>query len=232
MPTRIERAQPLYQTVREHLRELILSGELQAGQRITEVDLSLSLGVSRTPVREAMKQLMIEGIVQRESTGFSVFHPTAQDVADIYLCRAALESQAVAILSQEIAESAFEGLGETVAETEQALGRGDTATFLRLNTRFHELLVRASGNRALIATYEAVGIRAMLCRTLTLQDDAARTGSASEHRRILELIQLRSPAQEYVRNHICRSALRAIRILDAQAEFSTPSMRYLLSWQE
>ncbi len=232
MSTRLVRPQHLYQAVREHLRELILSGELKAGARITEVDLSLSLGVSRTPVREAMKQLMIEGLVQRESLGYSVFLPTPQDVADIYLCRAALESQAVAICSEGISVEVLEELDRVVYETEQARGRGDLLTFLRLNTRFHEMLVRASENRSLIATYDAVGIRAMLCRTLTLENVSAREGSALEHRHIVELLRERQPADGYVRDHVCRSALRSIRTLDPGATFSSPSMRYLLRWEE
>lgn len=232
MATTLVRAQPLYQAVRERLRELILSGELAAGQRITEVDLAQSLGVSRTPVREAMKQLMIEGLVRRESLGYSIFRPTVQDVADIYVCRAALESQAVAVIGEGVGEGAIEELGEVVHETEQARGRGDLATFLRLNTRFHEMLVRASGNLTLIATYEAVGIRAMLCRTLTLQDENAREGSASEHGRIVELLRLGQPAEAHVRDHIYRSALRAIRTLDPEARFTSPTMRYLERWGE
>ena len=232
MTTRLVRAQHLYQAVREHLRELVLSGELKAGERITEVDLSSSLGVSRTPVREALKQLMIEGLVQRESLGYSVFSPTAEDVAELYICRAALESQAVAICANGLQTDAAAELDEIVSETEQARGRGDLITFLRLNTRFHEMLVKASGNRALIATYEAVGIRTMLCRTLTLQNVRAREGSASEHRQIVELLRRGEPAHEYVRTHVCRSALRSIRTLDPDARFESPSMRYLQRWGE
>jgi len=152
------------------LREAILDGVLGAGEWLREVSLSTALGVSRTPIREALARLEDEGLVVRETgAGARVTTVSIDDMSVIYHVRGSLESLAAryaAVRMDDAQLAAFEGLQQ---EMRQAADAGDAPSFARTNVRFHGQLSVAAGNAylaRLLAPVE-VALRRFGGRSLT-----------------------------------------------------------------
>lgn len=226
----LTKATPLYQQVRKEIHRLITEGRMTSGETLTETKLSEMFGISRTPVREALRQLTIEGLVQSEQSGFRVYSPTAEDVADIYVCRAAIEGQAAALLVAR-PTPALEELEVLVAASEEALQENSSEPLVSFNTQFHGLIVHAAGNPELSKLHDAILLRSVFCRSFTLRSAQARQRSATEHRQIINLIRQHDMSTEsFLRNHVLRAGLRALNNLDPNGDVKTPSANYLRRW--
>jgi len=148
----------LAQWAASRLREMIAHSQLPAGQRIYEHDLAARMGISRTPVRQAIRQLENEGLVSiraNRETIVTDFTPT--DVREIYQLRAAIESMAAALAAQNV------GRGEKTSGFFEILGRMDAAlasdqpeAYLELDIAFHDAVVDAGGNSRLVETRKRV----------------------------------------------------------------------------
>ncbi|MBO1110385.1 GntR family transcriptional regulator [Bordetella petrii] len=146
------------------LRDLVLSGELQPGERVIELQFAERLGVSRTPLRIAMTELEKEGLLERlPSRGFRVRAFTVDEIADAVDVRGVLEGMAVRLLAERGASQAtLDQLREAVEEGKRLLAPAehdpnitvDARSWGRINRRFHEILYAAAGNRALTAALE------------------------------------------------------------------------------
>jgi GntR family transcriptional regulator of vanillate catabolism len=140
------------------LRELILGGELAAGERVAEIPISERLGVSRTPVRQALSVLAQEGLLaQAGKRGYVVHEFTAKDIEDAIDVRGILEGAAVRLVAEKGADAELlAGLdvcleeGAAITATEHYSLNNDVR-WAEVNGRFHRLLVDASANRALIS---------------------------------------------------------------------------------
>jgi GntR family transcriptional regulator of vanillate catabolism len=140
------------------LRELILSGELPAGQRVAEIPVSERLGVSRTPVRQALSVLAQEGLLAATGKrGYVVHEFTAKDIEDAIDVRGILEGSAGRLVAEngpdpELLAQLESCLAEGAAITgKQKYGPDDDIRWSEVNGRFHRLIVEASGNRALVS---------------------------------------------------------------------------------
>ena len=140
------------------LREMILSGKLEAGQRILEVPLSEQLGISRTPVRFALAILAAEGlIVGGQKRGYHVRNFSMKDVTDAIDVRGALEGVAARKLAESRpTASVIAVLNECLAEGDRLIAKGyiaegDEQVFESMNRKFHSTLIEAAGNHALSA---------------------------------------------------------------------------------
>ncbi|MBI4986726.1 MAG: GntR family transcriptional regulator [Rhodocyclales bacterium] len=140
------------------LRELILSGELAAGQRVAEIPIAERLGVSRTPVRQALTVLAQEGLLGAAGKrGYLVHEFTAKDIEDAIDVRGILEGAAARIVAEngpdaELLAALESCLAAGAAITDKPhYGLDDDVQWAEINGRFHRLLVDASANRALIA---------------------------------------------------------------------------------
>ncbi|MCD0503422.1 GntR family transcriptional regulator [Bordetella petrii] len=146
------------------LRDLVLSGELQPGERVIELQFAARLGVSRTPLRIAMTELEKEGLLERlPSRGFRVRAFTVDEIADAVDVRGVLEGMAVRLLAERGApQEVLDQLREAVEEGKRLLAPAerdpnatiDARAWGRINRRFHEILCSGTNNRALIAALE------------------------------------------------------------------------------
>jgi DNA-binding GntR family transcriptional regulator len=133
------------------LEKKILEGTLKPGERIIEEDLCRTLGVSRSPVREAFRILESEGFVTHEPRkGISVSEVSPEEAADIYLIRANLESLAISLSVRKQDPDVLKKLKDYQQEMEKAASQNDVRTYFDLNLKFHETFVEACGNRRLI----------------------------------------------------------------------------------
>jgi DNA-binding GntR family transcriptional regulator len=176
--------------VTERLRDSIVNGTLAPGSQLSEVDLAHSFGVSRGPVREAIQRLVQEGLLRSEPHR-GVFVPvlTDDDVSDVYLARAALESAALRLLiTSSTSRSGYEVLDKYVAEMETAAARGDWEAVGRFDLEFHAALVAATGSQRLQRMFTTLISETKLCLA-ALTGAETRHDLVPEHRKICDGIR-------------------------------------------
>lgn len=199
---------PARDLVRRRLRDDILSGRFQPGQRLRERELVERMGVSRTPIREALRTLELEGLVTTVPyKGPVVTLPTVDDARALYEVRAALEGQAVALLTHRADGEVIRWLRAHIAVAERALVRHDAEGVLAANNAFHDALAAGSGNPLLQSMIANLRDRIVLLRVESLSHPGRRARSIAEHRAIVRLIARRDPeaARRLVEQHIMRA---------------------------
>ncbi|GAB4161501.1 MAG: GntR family transcriptional regulator [Cyanobacteria bacterium J069] len=188
----VQRSKSLYEQTYEALRASILSGDLAPGQRLVETHLAEQLRVSRTPIREAMRQLQRDTLVTSDSSGgLRVASLSVEDVIQLYDCRLALEQFAVQGACQHATPEQVRSLEQLVAESEK-LGKTQTTyspAMLDLDYRFHRLIAEASGNRWLVTLLDQVFDKMALLRVQTTRRNPRVLEIRQEHRQIFEAIQ-------------------------------------------
>jgi DNA-binding GntR family transcriptional regulator len=149
----------LNEEVARRLRDQILSGELADGQRIVERDVAESFGVSRGPIREALRQLELEGlVVVLPRRGARVASMTREDAEEILALRAAVEPLAVRFLLKVADEAAFAQLEECIDRLQVAADAGDWPSVVLLDMEFHGLLYSLSGKRRLQRVWDQMRV--------------------------------------------------------------------------
>jgi len=223
----VARRAPLYEQIYQSIREAISSGAIGPGEVVSEAGIAAHLGVSRTPVREAIKQLVREGLLKVRSDGVAyVPDASPEDVAEVYAIRGVLEGLAAAITARNMDERLAQELSSLVRQSEEALQRGDVQRVFELNTAFHDLLVEASGSDLLRALIDRLRDRLVRYRNWSLRrPDHARI-SVEEHRTIVELLLKRDcrAVQEFVTAHVHRAGLRVVRERGGDELFASASL--------
>ena len=179
----------LQEQVADHLRIEILEGRLAPGAELGESQLAASLGVSRGPLREALRQLAAEKLVTIvPRRGAVVRRLTREEFLDAYQVREALESLAIALAVPRLSEVDRARLHEMCDEMDAAASTGDNERFIEINLHFHGLLVRASGNQMLVEMHQQLiaQMGRLLKRSVQLRGGVQR--SSSEHREILAAV--------------------------------------------
>ena len=200
---------PLYEEVAELLRQRIFRRELEPGSWIDEVKLAQEYGISRTPLREALKVLAAEGLVTiKMRRGAYVTEVSERDLAEVYHLLALLESDAAAVVAERAAEAELRELQQLQLELEAAVK--DRERFFEVNERFHMRLLELANNRwrnQMVADLRKV---MKLNRQHSLLKSGRIEESLEEHRAVMEAILQRRPeaARERMQNHF-RSGLEA-----------------------
>lgn len=182
------RATSLGQLVRDDLLGMILRGDIKAGERINEPDIAGRLGVSRVPVREALRGLESSGLVEaRKHSGVFVRRLEAEEVRALYELRALLDGfagrRAAALPDPERMRLA-EALDASVARMQEAAQDVDVSAYYSENLRFHWLMVEAAGNAPLSETYRNIVQKLHLSRLTNLSHGLGMTVSVADHREI------------------------------------------------
>lgn len=175
------------------LREAIFDNVLESGAWLREVVLAQALGVSRTPVREALARLEEEGLVVRErGAGARVKHVSLEDMSVVYQVRGSLESLAARFVAARITPQQLETFERLQQEMRDAAEAGDSQAFSNANVRFHKQLSLSAGNAylsRLLSTVE-IGLRRFGARTLTPERMAA---VFEEHQAIVRAFAAQDP---------------------------------------
>jgi DNA-binding GntR family transcriptional regulator len=172
------------------LRELILSGAIAPGSFVLELEAAARLGMSRTPVREAMVRLRAEGIVEiRARHGMRVLPVSADDMREIYEVLTSLEATAAGLVARRgIAKEALVSLSMAVANMDDALDRDDLEAWAQADESFHRTLINSCGNRRIIQTVDQFWSQAHRARLLTLRLRPKPTQSNREHAALVRAI--------------------------------------------
>lgn len=171
------------------IRKRIICGDFAFGERLSDRTLAETVGISRTPIREALARLAGQDLVSiRPQSGTFVMHPSAESIRTVCDVRAVLECGALKIVVVQGPASAIEPVRAAVDEGERAVRKGDLAAASRMDKAFHEALVAASGNPLLVRAYRGIADQVEAIRQ-RLPPDAARMRTAVEqHRHILDLL--------------------------------------------
>jgi DNA-binding GntR family transcriptional regulator len=172
------------------LRQDILSGKYQANEELKEKTIGDELGVSRTPVREALRQLELEGLVSIiPNKGAYVVGVTLKDIKDIYEIRSLLEGLCAKWAAQHITNEQLAELEENVFLSEFHASKENWEQILELDNRFHELLYEASGSKELIHVLKDYHQYVQRIRRITLAHPLRVKASTEEHKLIVESLK-------------------------------------------
>lgn len=199
---------PLRDVVYHTLRDAILEGTLPPGTRLMELQLSARLGVSRTPVREAMHLLSMDGLVNTSVRRGTVVAPIkAEDLRDAMEVRDALEELAARKACHNIKPEQLRQLKELEREFEDSLQKENAKFLARLDARFHEKITEIAGNARLTRQLGQIRQEIFRYRMESLKDTGIFPGVAAEHRQVIEAMQSgdEEKAAKAVRDHIRNS---------------------------
>jgi DNA-binding GntR family transcriptional regulator len=208
---------PVREKVYEQLKGAILTGRLNPEERLTEEHLAEKMGVSRTPIREALHKLASEGLIKPlETRGFIVPPGSREDVEELFDIRAILEGYALRVICETISGQNFEKLGECVERAERALEKRRINDVFRWNTQFHDTLhgmvtERERLHRMMVEMRQHV----LRYRKDTLQHPDAGKRTLDGHRKILLALRLKDPdlCERMMREHIHQAKEDALRTL-------------------
>lgn len=187
------------------IENAILDGEYKDGDSLNELRLSKELGVSRTPVREALMQLELEGLVKNvPNKGAVVIGVTEQDIHDIYEIRIRIEGLAARLCAENITEDELHALEQIVDLQEFYLLKNDTEQIWKLDSDFHKIIYDASRSRPLRFTLSNFHNYIKKARDISVQTEGRAEKTVAEHRAILDAIKAHngSLAEQLTAKHI------------------------------
>lgn len=182
---------PLRDEVFNTLRELILKGDLKPGERLMEIHLAEQLGVSRTPIREAIRMLELDGLVKMiPRKGAQVAQISREDLQDVLEVRKALDTLAVKLACNRITEDEIKKLKEAENEFEKTLMQSDTTLIAEADVAFHDVIQLAAKNKRLKSIISNLAERIYRYRFeyIKQQSDGGKT-LVMEHREIIRCIE-------------------------------------------
>lgn len=196
---------PLRDVVFNTLRQGILMGELKPGERLMEIHLANRLGVSRTPIREAIRKLELEGLViMIPRRGAEVANITEKSLSDVLEVRRALDALAVELACDRITEEEIALLRAACREFEQATASKDTKVIAKADVKLHDIIVAATGNQRLVQLVNNLSEQMYRYRFEYIKDASRHPMLVEEHRDIYESLVARDKeaASQAVKKHI------------------------------
>ena len=205
--TKIERPKSLTEIAADRLRDDIVSGRIAMGSALSEGALADSLGISRTPIREALMRLQTEGLVKvMPQKGTFVFTVDAKELKDICDLRTALETMALRFAIKRHADAFAEALDTVVSRMTRARRAGDTAEYLRQDSAYHATIFDYCDNAYLADAYQTIAAKMAALRTQLGGDPEHMRKSYEEHKAIAKAVRGRDvdEALSILEGHIGR----------------------------
>ncbi len=197
-----------------YIRNCLLNGEYSAGARLSEIELSEKCGVSRTPVREALRRLAVEYFVRIEpNRGAFVIDWSREDIMDMFEMRSMMEGLAARKASERASDAhvtKMRGIIDEIDEIVQAAGPTMRDDFLTLNRQFHDAIFEASGSPKLTEIISRFVEQAVIVRTAAQYSVSDIAHSNQQHKELLSAIETRNGAlaETVMRAHILAAGSR------------------------
>lgn len=201
----LDNYKPLRDVVFENLRAAILDGNLKAGQRLMEVQLAEQLGVSRTPIREAIRKLELEGlVVMLPRKGAYVANMSFKDLIDVLEIRASLEGLAAYLAAERRSDEEIVTLEKVAKEFETCVREADIEGVLKKDIDFHEKIFMMANNKKLYQLITSLWEQVHRFRVTYVSNYDASLSLVEEHNRILQAIKTGDGelAKKYATEHI------------------------------
>lgn len=218
----VKRSKSLHEQTYEALRESILSGEMAPGDRLVETQLADLLQVSRTPIREAIRQLQQEELISADENGWlRVATLSVSEAIDLYDCRIALELLSVTDACNRASDEQLHQVKQCIVRAEALIEAGiaalDSNQLLELDYQFHRSIAQSSGNQCLLSLLDQVFTKMLLLRVRTTRHNPRVLEIGTEHYQIYEAIAQRDVeiAVQTMQNHLSASKARVVKELEA-----------------
>jgi DNA-binding GntR family transcriptional regulator len=207
---KLDSYQPLRDVIFETLRKAIVTGEIKPGERLMEVSLANQMGVSRTPVREAIRRLEAEGLVTMvPRKGTHVSQLTVKDIMDVLEVRVVLDKLATDLAAKRIQPSQLKALETIHKQYIACLEKDNIEGAIRKDVEFHDIIYAASGNPRLVAVAASLREHVYRFRVIYLmKDNITAEYVLHEHEQILEALRnannndASNLAEEHIRNQM------------------------------
>lgn len=202
---KLQNYQPLRDVVFEHLRNSILNGDLAPGERLMEVQLAEQLGVSRTPVREAIRKLELEGLVVMVARkGAYVADVSVKDILDVLEVRSVLEGLGAALAAERMTDDEMEELELISYHFKRHIENNDIEGMIEKDMQFHDRIIQSTRNPKLIQIAQSLQEQVQRFRITYFSEYTKSKELLGEHQSILEAIANRDSAmaQKMAQNHI------------------------------
>lgn len=204
-PVHLDNYKPLREVVFETLREAIIKGDLAPGERLMEVQVAEELGVSRTPVREAIRKLELDGLViMVPRKGAYVADISMRDLSDVFEVRRALEGLAAELAADRATDEEIEELERMLVRISESIEENRVRDTVELDTQFHEMLYAASRNERLRGILSQLREQIHRFRLQSWTRPGRARVALEEHRGIVEAVAERNPelAKKRATEHI------------------------------
>ncbi len=196
LPLDLNNYKPLGETIFEALREAIISRVLAPGERLMEVQLAEEMGVSRTPVREAIRKLETEGFVVIEPRkGAYVATFSADDVRELYEIRGALEALAGSLAAKRATPEELKEMERLLLKENNYISSDNVFDTVDTDVGLHELIYRAARNERLLTTLNNLRGQLYRTRSASMSIPGRKEKTMEEHRQIIEAITARNPEE-------------------------------------
>lgn len=201
------------EAVLAELRKLIASGEMRPGAQIVQDALAEELGVSRVPLREALKMLEAEGLVSyRPHHGYFVTEVSLDDLLEVYRIRELLETEAVTIGLPQMTDEDVERLAEAEEDVSRASAANDVFAMAQTNRRFHFAVIEGCGRPRLVRIIEVLWDSTEVYRSVYFTDPVNRGRILDEHRALVAAVEARDlSAVLHILDEHRRHAIEALR---------------------
>ncbi|WP_029914482.1 GntR family transcriptional regulator [Pelobacter seleniigenes] len=183
----IERHQTLREKILETIREAILKGSLKPGEKVAEPELAERFGISRTPIREAFRQLESEGyltVIPRK--GAVVAALSERDVQEFYAIKSILEGYAAELAAVNLTDKELEKLEAINEKLRNLAAEGDVKAFFRIHNEFHDTFIKAADNSKLFELIQQLGMKFNRLRMASLSVAGRMEISVDEHEKLLD----------------------------------------------
>ena len=178
-----------------------MDGERKPSERVVESKIATTLGISRGPVREAIRMLIQDGLLEYKDNFVIVYEPTIKDIVEIFQCRQSLEMLAIKLTIENGEDGLVEVLEENIRETEKALEDGPLLK--QLDQQFHTIIINASQNNHLIQLLEMIKTKIHYMRNSMVKSTFYPT-LINEHEKIVQAIRSKNidEGTELIKEHI------------------------------
>ena len=204
-PIKLDSYKPLRELVCENIRQAIIDGTFSPGERLMEIQLADEMGVSRTPVREAIRKLELEGfVVMIPRRGTYVADISIKDITEIYEIRTCLDTLAAGLAAERITDEELEALNRLLVEIGQHIADNNMEKIVEADTAFHDILYQASRNERLRSIINNLREQLTGIRGRSMSYPGCLIETMEEHRTLVDSIAARDSerAQEAARVHI------------------------------
>ena len=218
------RRRPLHDEATERIRDLIVEGRLAAGEWINESELCQQLQISRTPLREALKVLATEGLVELvPRRGAHVARLSIREIVDLFEALSGIEGLAAELAAARMSTADLEKIRQLQVSIQQRHNVRDRLAYFHENHELHVAIVRCSGNSAIVDIHARLIARVRRARYQAILSEARWNASVEEHAQILAALERRDArlAGDLMRQHVAHTGDVVRRSMDERAPLSS-----------
>jgi DNA-binding GntR family transcriptional regulator len=206
----------LAEEVFARLRDMAIRYELKPGERLNEVELAERLGVSRTPVREALYRLAQDGFLVESGRGYSRRPLDVKETLDLYEARSAVEAECVRLAAVRASDKALDDIEKFLESSIRTPSNAPASKLVELDEGFHERIARAANNTELLRMLTSLNERIRFIRWISMET-VGRDNTQAEHRRIIAALRTRKAdlAEQLIRGHITKRTDQIVAAITA-----------------